>query len=316
HPSNSELELKFQTGKYNLCPEVRFFAAPPIDGSLARYIVHDADFCFKRFLIVNEKPDSHKLRAVYTLLPRGALATEQEEHNKKGEHNDDSQSVLLPDGVTYEEGALMEPLSVAVHACRRARVQIGQRILVQGAGPVGILCMMAARAVGVAQVVITDLNSTRVQLAKKLGAEHTICVDQIKVNISFAVISGMSVNEVRTAVIECLRGEPEVTIECTGAQSCLESSILTTRSGGVIVLVGLGSPRAELPIVDPTLREVDIIGVFRYANCYPIALNLVASGRVDLSGLTRAHYKLEEAVEAFKRTQQADVMKVFITCHK
>ncbi|EYC16297.1 hypothetical protein Y032_0034g2912 [Ancylostoma ceylanicum] len=210
----------------------------------------------------------------------------------------------LPDGVTSEEGALLEPLSVAVHACRRAQVQMGQRILVQGAGPVGTLCMMTARAAGATQVVITDLNPGRLELAKKLGADHTICVE------------GMSANEVRTAVIQYLGAEPEVTIECTGAQSCMESSILATCSGGVIVLVGLGANRDELPIIDSALREVDIRGVFRYANCYPTALNLVASGRIDLSGLTRAHYKLEEAVEAFKRTQQADVMKVFISCQK
>ncbi|KIH46117.1 putative L-iditol 2-dehydrogenase [Ancylostoma duodenale] len=246
-----------KVGRYNLCPEQKFFATPPTHGSLARYIAHDADYCYK-----------------------------------------------LPDGVTYEEGALMEPLSVAVHACRRAQVQMGQRILVQGAGPIGTLCMMTAKAAGAAQIAITDLNCTRLELAKKLGAEHTICV------------KGMSANEVRAAVIECLGGEPEVTIECTGAQSCLESSILTTRSGGVIVMVGLGDPRVELPIIDSAIREVDIRGVFRYANCYLTALSLVASGNIDLSGLTRAHYKLEEAVEAFKRTQQADVMKVFISCQK
>ncbi|EPB77995.1 GroES-like protein [Ancylostoma ceylanicum] len=117
-------------GRYNLCPEVKFFATPPTHGSLARYIVHDADFCYK-----------------------------------------------LPDGVTSEEGALLEPLSVAVHACRRAQVQMGQRILVQGAGPVGTLCMMTARAAGATQVVITDLNPGRLELAKKLGADHTICVE-------------------------------------------------------------------------------------------------------------------------------------------
>ncbi|RCN49263.1 hypothetical protein ANCCAN_04678 [Ancylostoma caninum] len=137
-----------------------------------------------------------------------------------------------------------------------------------------------------------------------------------KVNVTFAMIGEMSVNEVRAAVIEHLGGEPDVTIECTGAQSSLESAILTTRSGGVIVMVGLGGPRAVLPIIDSALREVDIRGVFRYANCYPTALSLVASGKIDLSGLTRAHYKLEEAVEAFKRTQQADVVKVFISCQK
>ncbi|KAK6758988.1 hypothetical protein RB195_016297 [Necator americanus] len=246
-----------KTGRYNLCAEMRFFATPPVHGSLARYVVHDADFCYK-----------------------------------------------LPDNVTFEEGALLEPLSVAVHACRRAHLQMGQRILVQGAGPIGTLCMMTARAMGAAEVLITDLDEGRLALAKKLGAEHTLCV------------KGMSVEQIRGEIIKSLGVEPEVTIECTGAQSCMESSILTTRSGGVIVTIGLGAPRADLPIIDSAIREVDIRGVFRYANCYPTALNLVASGRIDLSGLTRAHYKLEETMEAFKRAQKADVIKVFISCQK
>ncbi|KHJ80467.1 L-iditol 2-dehydrogenase domain protein [Oesophagostomum dentatum] len=181
---------------------------------------------------------------------------------------------------------------------------MGQRVLVQGAGPIGTLCMMTARAMGAAEVVVTDLDRGRLELAKKLGADHIICVKDMPVDV------------VRTEIIKCLGGSPEATIECTGAQSSMESSILTTRSGGVIVMVGLGAPRVELPIIDSALREVDIRGVFRYANCYPTALNLVASGRVDLSGLTRAHYKLEETLEAFKRAQKADVIKVFINCQE
>ncbi|KHJ88580.1 hypothetical protein OESDEN_11624 [Oesophagostomum dentatum] len=126
----------------------------------------------------------------------------------------------------------------------------------------------------------------------------------------------MTPEEVRNAVVKALGQEPEITIECTGAQSCLESGILTTRPGGVMVLVGLGEPATEIPIIEAALREIDIRGVFRYANCYPIALNLVASGRIDLSGLTRAHYELEDVHKAFERAQKGDVIKVFIKCHK
>ncbi|VDM67438.1 unnamed protein product [Strongylus vulgaris] len=236
---------------------MQFFATPPVHGSLTRYVVHDADFCFK-----------------------------------------------IPDNVTFEEAALLEPLSVGVHACRRANIQIGQSVLVQGAGPIGTLCMMTAKAMGAAKVAITDLDSNRLDLAKNLGADYTICVKD------------MSVIEVRKAVMDCLQGEPDATIECTGAQTCMESAILTTRSGGVIVMVGLGAPRTELPIIDSCLREVDIRGVFRYANCYPTALNLIASRRIDLSGITRAQFKLEEAVEAFERAQKGDVIKVFINCQE
>uniref|UniRef100_A0A158P7Z0 Sorbitol dehydrogenase n=1 Tax=Angiostrongylus cantonensis TaxID=6313 RepID=A0A158P7Z0_ANGCA len=246
-----------KTGRYNLCPAMRYFSTPPVHGSLARYVVLDADLCYK-----------------------------------------------LPDNVSYEEGALMEPLSVAVHACRRANLQMGQRVLVEGAGPIGILCMMTAKAAGVSEVVITDLESKRLELARKLRADHIVCV------------KGMSPSDVRSAVIDHLGTEPDVTIECTGAQTCIETAICTTRSGGVIVLVGVGAPRAELPIIESALREVDIRGVFRHANCYPTAINLVSSGRIDLSGLTRAHYTLENTLEAFQRALKADVIKVFISCQK
>ncbi|VDM58439.1 unnamed protein product [Angiostrongylus costaricensis] len=216
-----------KTGRYNLCPAMRFFATPPVHGSLARYVVLDADLCYK-----------------------------------------------LPDNVSYEEG------------------------------PIGILCMMTAKAAGVSEVVIIDLESRRLELARTLGADHIICVKE------------MSPSDVRSAVIDHLGTEPDVTIECTGAHTCIETAIRTTRSGGVIVLVGVGALRAELPIIESALREVDIRGVFRYANCYPSAINLVSSGRIDLSGLTRAHYTLENTQEAFHRALKADVVKVFISCQK
>ncbi|VDK76709.1 unnamed protein product [Cylicostephanus goldi] len=120
----------------------------------------------------------------------------------------------LPECVTFEEAALLEPLSVGVHACRRANIEMGQNILVQGAGPIGTLCMMTAKAMGAAQVVITDLDQGRLALAKTLGADHVVCV------------RGMSVLDVQDAVLDCLHCEPDATIECTGVQACMESSIL------------------------------------------------------------------------------------------
>lgn len=118
-----------KTGRYNLCTEMRFFATPPVHGTLARFVVHDADFCFK-----------------------------------------------LPDNVSFEEGAFLEPLSVAIHACRRGNVQMGQRILILGAGPIGVLNLLTAKAIGAGKVVITDLDDGRLALAKKLGADATINV--------------------------------------------------------------------------------------------------------------------------------------------
>ncbi|KHJ77271.1 D-xylulose reductase domain protein [Oesophagostomum dentatum] len=131
---------------------------------------------------------------------------------------------------------------------------MGQSVLIHGAGPIGIMCMMVAKAAGASQVMMTEVHNERLALAKSLGASHTLYV------------KGMTPVEIRDAVVKSLGQEPEVTIECTGAQPCLESAILATRPGGVLVMVGLGAPRIELPIVEAALREIDIRGVFRYAS--------------------------------------------------
>ncbi|VDM82359.1 unnamed protein product [Strongylus vulgaris] len=217
----------------------------------------------------------------------------------------------LPDNATFEDASLLETLSVVFHACRRGNVQMGQRILVLGEGTIGILCMMTVKAMGAAQVANTDLDSAQL-VAKKLGADHTTCV------------KNLLVNKVRETVIDCLT-EPDVTIECTREQSCVEAAIFcidhdktyrknivptfqTTVSGEVVVLVGLGKQKVRVSLTEACIREVDIRGVFRYANwyvvtitsrnycinfrfCYSNALNLIASEKLYLSTLTQAHYE-------------------------
>ncbi|MFH4983477.1 hypothetical protein AB6A40_010186 [Gnathostoma spinigerum] len=242
-------------GRYNLCPEMQFYATPPVHGSLARFVVHDSDFCFR-----------------------------------------------LPDNVTMEEAALLEPLNVAVHACRRAHLTAGQNILVLGAGPIGLLTVLVAKAMGAAKLVITDLLDARLKLAEELGADKALNV------------SGMKLVDVLAEIEKFLGEKPEVAIECTGAATAIETGIEGVMSGGVVVLVGLGSDRIELPIVNATVREVDLRGVFRYVNCYRTALNMVASGVINLKKVTRAHYTLEQSKEAFERFLKGDVVKVFIHC--
>lgn len=243
-------------GTYNLCPEMRFHATPPIDGSLARFVAHDASYCFK-----------------------------------------------LPDQVSFEDGALLEPLNVAVHACKRGHVTIGQNVLICGCGPIGLLNLLTAKAMGVSRIIMTDIDDNRLAVAKQLGADFTINV------------RGKGEQDIAKEIRNILGGlSPEVTIECTGATSSIETAIWATQSGGVIILVGLGEARATLPIIEAASREVDIRGVFRYANCYPTALELLSSGRLKLDGLSRAHYKLEQSKEAFERAKKGDVIKVFIHC--
>ncbi|WP_411027214.1 zinc-binding dehydrogenase, partial [Salmonella sp. s54925] len=155
--------------------------------------------------------------------------------------------------------------SVGVHACRRAEITLGDVVLICGAGPIGLVNLLVAKSCGASRIAITDLDAKRLQLAKQLGADLTI---QVKKN--------ESAKDVACGVRKMLGKAPNKAIECTGAQSSINTALYATESGGVVVIVGMGSPVVEMPVIDFLIREVDVRGIFRYANCYPIALSLVA----------------------------------------
>ncbi|KAK2167480.1 hypothetical protein LSH36_27g06046 [Paralvinella palmiformis] len=212
----------------------------------------------------------------------------------------------LPDHMSLDEGALLEPLAVGVHACTRGGITIGDKVLVCGAGPIGLVCMMTAKAMGADEVIVTDISDTRLAVAKSMGATHTLKV------------SGEP-NDVARVVRSVLGSPPRVSVECSGAESSVKTAIYATKSGGMVLLVGMGAPEVQIPLPAHILaREVDIRGIFRYANSYPIALDMVASGRVDVKPLITHHFTLEETLQAFKtsKTGEGGAIKVMIHCLK
>ena len=220
-----------QAGRYNLCPQVRFFATPPVHGAFAQYVVLDA---------IRAHP--------------------------------------VPDHLSDEAAALIEPLSVGVWAAGKANIAPGDRVLVIGAGPVGLLCADVARARGAAFVAVADINPARLQVAAARGAAQTVDV------------SGDGVEEQLEPV--------DVVLECTGAGPAVRSAFAVAAPAARIVLVGMGQPDLELPVAAIQVRELLVTGTFRYANCYPAAIALAASGAVDLDGLVTGKFGLEQVPEA------------------
>jgi len=128
---------------------------------------------------------------------------------------------------------------------------------------------------------------------------------------------GKTAEEMAEEVSELLGGvRPDVTIECSGAEPSIRFGIFATKSGGCLVLVGLGKPEVNMPIVNAAVREVDIRGIFRYANCYPTAIAMVASGKVDVKPLITHRFSLEQTLDAFEtaRTGAGGAIKVMIKC--
>ncbi|XP_064651301.1 sorbitol dehydrogenase-like [Lineus longissimus] len=244
-----------KTGKYNVCPSVRFCATPPIHGNLSRRYVHAADFCHK-----------------------------------------------IPDHVTMDEAAMLEPLSVAVYSCERGSVTLGSRVVIFGAGPVGLLCHLVAKVNGAIQTTIIDIDESRLLFAEKLGVDHVIRANNY------------DVTELTKIILATTGCRPDVSLECSGADSSLNCALQVTESGGSVIMVGRGSLEPKVS-VNVLCREIDIKGIFRYANSYPKALSLVSSGRIDLRPLITHHFCLEESIRAFETAISRDEMAIKVMIH-
>lgn len=238
-------------GRYNLCPDVVFYATPPVDGVFAEYAVHEADLCFK-----------------------------------------------LPDNVDTMEGALIEPLAVGFHAANQGGAHAGQTAVVFGAGCIGLVSMMALRAEGVSRVYVVDVVDKRLAKAKELGAAATI---------------NSGATDLSAAIDELTEGRGvDLVIETAGTEATTRQAIEIARKGATIVLVGYSrSGEMTLPISLFIDKELTFKSVFRYRHIYPMAIDAVASGRVNLRGIVTNVFDLDDIQQAMDRSvsDKANIVK-------
>ncbi|KAF2866188.1 chaperonin 10-like protein [Massariosphaeria phaeospora] len=216
----------------------------------------------------------------------------------------------LPPSVPLSLGALLEPLSVAIQASKRAQLAPHSTVLVFGAGAVGLLVAAMAKISGAATVVIADIDAGRVAFAVQNKFAHSKFTVPLKrgdtieqcLEIAKETAAQIARLEGRDGA---LVGEVDAVFECTGVPSCVQASIYATRPGGKILLIGMGTPIQTLPISAAALREVDILGVFRYANTYPTGIDVLSKEDggpeyPDFAKLVTHRYAgLESVEEAF-----------------
>ena len=231
-------------GHYNLCPHMRFFATPPVDGALCDYVTIGAAFAHP-----------------------------------------------VPDSMSDDAAALCEPLSVGIAAIRKAGIDGGSRVLIAGAGPIGIVVAQLARAYGATDIIVSDPDEARREQAMAFGA--TTVLDP--------------------TVDDVVGREVDAFIDASGAPAAVVDGIRALRPAGTVVLVGSGAESMELPTQLIQNRERVLTGVFRYANTWPTAIALVESGRVDLDAMVTARFPLEKVAEALDSDRTPGSVKTVVT---
>lgn len=225
-------------GMYNLDPNVRFWATPPIHGCLCQSVVHPASFTFK-----------------------------------------------LPDNVSLEEGALVEPLAIGMHAATKARIRPGDIAVVMGAGTIGTVTAMAAIAGGCSRVIISDVQQAKLDIVSSLGPI-------IAVNVAHQDMS---------AIVKQETGGwgADVLFEASGNDKAAQSVFEHLAPGGCVVLIGMPTNPIAYDVVAAQIKEARVEHIFRYTHVYPRALALMGSGKINVKPLLTDTFNFEDSIKAF-----------------
>ncbi len=191
----------------------------------------------------------------------------------------------LPENVSFAEGAMVEPLAVGMHAAVKAKIKPGDLAVVMGAGPIGIVTALAAIAGGCSQVVLTDVQQPKLDLAAGLGPIRPVNVGK---------------ENLRAVIDELTEGwGADVVFEASGAAPAIQAVAEALCPGGRIVLVGLPIRPVSMDLVALSAKEASIETVFRYAHVYPRALALMGSGKIDVKPLISRTFEFKDSVAAF-----------------
>ncbi|MDR2102978.1 MAG: NAD(P)-dependent alcohol dehydrogenase [Treponema sp.] len=247
-----------RSGRYNLCPDVVFFATPPVDGVFQEYVAHEAALCFK-----------------------------------------------LPENVGTLEGALIEPLAVGFHAALTGGGRIGQVAAVTGSGCIGLVSMLALKALGVSRVYMTDVVDKRLEKAKFLGADGVI----------------NAVAEDPLKVLEELTGGKglDLVIETAGTETTAAQGIGALKKGGTLVFVGYSKTgMMNLPMGLALDKELTMKTIFRYRHIYPLAIDAVSRGKVDIKNIVTNVFDFDDIQNAMDQSvhNKAEIVKSVIKIRK
>lgn len=209
----------------------------------------------------------------------------------------DASQCVVANGLSAGEAAMAEPLSVCLHGVRQAGEVLGKKVLITGSGPIGVLCALAARRAGAAEIVVTDITDQTLSHARKAGADRTINTAR-----EADAMAGFSAD----------KGYFDIHLECSGAPAALASGIHALRPKGIVVQLGMGGDMT-LPVQAITVKELSLKGSFRFHEEFATAVRLMQGGLIDVKPLITHTMPIEQAQAAFYlASDREQAMKVQI----
>ena len=198
----------------------------------------------------------------------------------------------IPDSLSFDHAALVEPVSIAFHAVGLTRVGLGDSALVVGAGMIGQLVVQTLRAAGCGRIIAVDLDETRLEQALKHGADHAVNAgsDDVPGQV-FGLTGGRGV---------------DLAFEAVGTAPAIQAAVASLRKGGVLGLIGNLTPRVEIPLQSIVTRELSLLGSCASSGEYPACLEMMARGRIDVSPFVSAVAPLEEGAGWFERLHRRE----------
>ncbi len=205
----------------------------------------------------------------------------------------------LPDNVSYEQGALVEPLTVALHCVRKSRAQVGDTVAIMGCGSIGLLALLCAKAAG-CRVVAVDVVPGKLEFARKLGADEIVnSRESDPVNVVKQMTGGLG---------------PEVVLETAGVSPVPEQAVAMVRSGGRVMFVGLTTHPAQFPPITVVRREVEISGSYIYhAGEFGQTVHLISTGQINVLPLVGLTADLAGAQDVYEQLLAGKAVKGLIT---
>lgn len=206
----------------------------------------------------------------------------------------------LPDTMSYEEGALIEPLAVAMTAAREAGARIGQSAAILGSGCIGLVTLLALRAMGLSKITLVDLHDIRLDKARELGASATVNARETD------------------PIAEVMRLHdgigPDLVFETAGSTVAASQTVHMVKRGGTVMIVGNVTGETPLDLQLMTNKQVTLKTNFRYSNIYPTTIEAIASGRIDVKSIVSRRYPLRDAPKAFEDciSEKATMVKAVI----